>query len=70
MSDGLKLTEEQKAAVIFPYNKPAVVTAAAGSGKTTLLVERIIRLISDYENPINASALAIMTFTVNAKPAR
>lgn len=66
MSDGLKLTEEQKAAVIFPYNKPAVVTAAAGSGKTTLLVERIIRLLSDYENPINASTLAIMTFTVNA----
>lgn len=66
MSDGLNLTEEQKAAVVFPYSKPAVVTAAAGSGKTTLLVERIIRLISDNENPINASTLAIMTFTVNA----
>lgn len=66
MAKPLKLTEEQAAAVDFPHNRPAVVTAAAGSGKTTLLVERIIRLISDANNPINAASLAIMTFTVNA----
>lgn len=66
MNDEVKLTKEQEAAVNFPYDKPAVVTAAAGSGKTTLLVERIIRLISDKKNPINAGTLAIMTFTVNA----
>lgn len=66
MSNEIKLTEDQKAAVDFPYDKPAVVTAAAGSGKTAILVERIIRLISDMKNPINAGSLAIMTFTVNA----
>lgn len=66
MSNELRLTKEQEAAVDFPSDKSAVVTAAAGSGKTTLLVERIIRLISDEKNPINAGSLAIMTFTVNA----
>ena len=66
MSDEIILTPEQEKAVDFPYNKPAVVTAAAGSGKTALLVERIIRLISEKKNPINAGTLAIMTFTVNA----
>ena len=66
MSNGIRLTKEQEAAVVFPSNKSAVVTAAAGSGKTALLVERIIRLISDEKNPINAGSLAIMTFTVNA----
>lgn len=59
-------TEDQIAAIKYPHDKPAVVTAAAGSGKTTLLVDRIIRLISDEENPLDITSLAIMTFTVNA----
>lgn len=66
MSEKVTFTDEQLAAIDFPRDNPAVVTAAAGSGKTTLLVERIIRLISDVNNPVNASSLAIMTFTVNA----
>lgn len=59
-------TPDQQAAIDFSHTKPAVVTAAAGSGKTTLLVDRIIRLISDVNNPIDITSLAIMTFTVNA----
>ena len=59
-------TDDQKKAIGFTHTKPAVVTAAAGSGKTTLLVDRIIRLISDVNNPIDITSLAIMTFTVNA----
>lgn len=66
VNEKVELTEEQKAAIAFSHEKPAIVTASAGSGKTTLLVERIIRLISDVNNPINASSLAIVTFTVNA----
>ena len=66
MSEEVIFTPEQLAAIDFSRSSPAVVTAAAGSGKTTLLVERIIRLISDVNNPINAASLAIMTFTVNA----
>ncbi len=66
MSKKVDFTDEQIDAIDFSINKPAVVTAAAGSGKTTLLVERIIRLISDVDNPLDASSLAIMTFTVNA----
>ena len=66
MSDKVKFTDEQLAAIDYPRTQPAVVTAAAGSGKTTLLVERIIRLISDVNKPVDASSLAIMTFTVNA----
>lgn len=63
---GFTPTEDQKAAINYTHDKPAVVTAAAGSGKTTLLVDRIIRLISDEANPLDITSLAIMTFTVNA----
>lgn len=66
MSNEFKLTEDQNAALVFPHDKAAVVTASAGTGKTSILVDRIIRLISDMNNPINAGSLAIMTFTVNA----
>lgn len=59
-------TPDQQYAIDFSHTKPAVVTAAAGSGKTTLLVDRIIRLISDVNNPLDITSLAIMTFTVNA----
>lgn len=40
-----------------------LVSAAAGSGKTAVLVERIIRLISDSENPVSVDRLLILTFT-------
>lgn len=40
-----------------------LVSAAAGSGKTAVLVERIIRMITDPENPADIDRLLVMTFT-------
>ena len=40
-----------------------LVAAAAGAGKTAVLVERIIRKITDTENPIDIDKLLIVTFT-------
>mgnify|MGYP002706301122 CR=1 FL=1 len=36
-----------------------LVSAAAGSGKTSVLTERVIRLITDAENPIRADRLTV-----------
>ena len=38
MSKAIKWTDEQEAAIGFPSDRSACVTAAAGSGKTALLV--------------------------------
>ncbi len=40
-----------------------IVSAAAGSGKTRVLVQRVIRLLTDPEHPIDADRLLIVTFT-------
>lgn len=40
-----------------------LVSAAAGSGKTAVLVERVIRRLTDTENPVSADRLLIVTFT-------
>ncbi len=40
-----------------------LVAAAAGSGKTAVLVERIIRIITDEENPVDIDRLLVVTFT-------
>ncbi|MDD6489333.1 MAG: helicase-exonuclease AddAB subunit AddA [Clostridia bacterium] len=40
-----------------------LVSAAAGSGKTRVLVERVIRRLTDEENPIDADRFLIVTFT-------
>lgn len=40
-----------------------LVSAAAGSGKTSVLVERVIRLLTDSDNPIDADRLLVVTFT-------
>ena len=40
-----------------------LVSAAAGSGKTATLTERIIRRITDPQNPVSLSRLLIVTFT-------
>ena len=40
-----------------------LVSAAAGSGKTAVLVERVIRKLTDRENPVSADRLLIVTFT-------
>jgi len=40
-----------------------LVAAAAGAGKTAVLVERIIRKITDPENPVDMDRLLVVTFT-------
>ncbi len=44
-------TKEQRQA-INASGRSVIVSAAAGSGKTSVLVERLIRIISDRENPV------------------
>lgn len=57
-----KWTNEQWDA-ITERNCNLLVAAAAGAGKTAVLVERIIRKITDEENPIDIDRLLIVTFT-------
>lgn len=58
-------TPEQQYAIDF-RDGPAIVSAAAGSGKTAVLVERVIRLLMDEENPVDADKLVVATFTEKA----
>lgn len=58
----MKFTKEQRQ-VIDTRDKNILVSAAAGSGKTAVLVERIIRRITDAENPVDIDRLLIVTFT-------
>ncbi|SFU38939.1 DNA helicase/exodeoxyribonuclease V, subunit A [Clostridium sp. DSM 8431] len=55
-------TEEQKAA-IETRKCNLLIAAAAGSGKTAVLVERIIRIITNEENPVDIDKLLVVTFT-------
>ncbi|MCR3759068.1 helicase-exonuclease AddAB subunit AddA [Clostridium felsineum] len=57
-----KWTEEQKEA-IDTRNCNLLVAAAAGSGKTAVLVERIVKIITDEENPVDIDRLLVVTFT-------
>ena len=41
-----------------------IVSAAAGSGKTRVLVERVIRILTDTEHPVDADRLLIVTLPV------
>lgn len=59
---GIVFSKEQND-VINLRNRNILVSAAAGSGKTTVLVERIIRMISDEEHPVDIDHLLIVTFT-------
>lgn len=59
---GIVFSKEQRD-VIDLRNRNILVSAAAGSGKTTVLVERIIRMISDEEHPVDIDHLLIVTFT-------
>ena len=59
---GRSWTDEQKLA-IDTRDRTLLVSAAAGSGKTATLTERIIRSITDKENPLNISDMLIVTFT-------
>ena len=53
--------EQQK--VIELRDRNILVSAAAGSGKTAVLVERIIRMITDEEYPVDIDRLLVVTFT-------
>lgn len=55
-----RLTEEQRAAVLAPVDRPILVNAGAGSGKTQVLVVRASHLISLGFKP---SALVLTSFT-------
>ena len=59
---GKKWTEAQEK-VINTTGKNILVSAAAGSGKTAVLVARIIKMITDEENPVDIDRLVIITFT-------
>ncbi len=58
-------TAAQKAA-IDAKGSNLLLSAAAGSGKTAVLVERIIKMVTDEQNPIDADKLLILTFTKSA----
>lgn len=58
-------TEEQLAA-IEARGASFLVAAAAGSGKTSVLVERLIRILSDTDNRVDITRLAVVTFTNDA----
>lgn len=55
-------TKQQNNA-ITARNRNILVSAAAGSGKTAVLVERVTRLVTDKNNPIDIDELLIVTFT-------
>ncbi len=55
-------TEEQ-ARAITEGRCNLLVSAAAGAGKTAVLVERIIRKITQAENPVDIDRLLVVTFT-------
>ena len=55
-------TDEQKLA-IDTRDRSLLVSAAAGSGKTATLTERIIRSLTDEENPVDIDSLLVVTFT-------
>lgn len=57
-----KWTNEQNNA-ICARNRNIIVSAAAGSGKTAVLVERVIRLITDKDNPVDVDKFLVVTFT-------
>ncbi len=49
--------------VIDARDRSLLVSAAAGSGKTAVLVERIVKLISEGDHPLDIHQLLVMTFT-------
>ena len=49
--------------IIDARNHNILVSAAAGSGKTAVLVERIVRLVSEGDHPLDIDRLLVVTFT-------
>lgn len=59
---GIHFTEQQQH-IIDARGRNLLVSAAAGSGKTAVLVERIVKLVSDSEAPVDIDRLLVVTFT-------
>ena len=57
-----KFTPAQQSAIDC-RDKTLLVSAAAGSGKTATLTERIIRSLTDEDNPLDITKMLIVTFT-------
>ncbi len=55
-------TSDQQEAIEY-RNGNLLVSAAAGSGKTAVLVERIIRRVTDEQEPIDIDSIVVVTFT-------
>lgn len=58
----ISFTEKQQQ-VIDTRGRSLLVSAAAGSGKTAVLVERIVKMVSDEEHPVDIDRLLVVTFT-------
>ncbi|MCM1123872.1 MAG: helicase-exonuclease AddAB subunit AddA [Eubacterium sp.] len=59
---GISFTDKQQR-VIDARGRNLLVSAAAGSGKTAVLVERIVKMVSDSEHPVDIDRLLVVTFT-------
>ena len=55
---GMTWTDDQRK-VIELRDRNILVSAAAGSGKTAVLVERIIKIITDKDHPVDIDRLLI-----------
>lgn len=58
----IKWTKTQETA-IHSRGRTLLVSAAAGSGKTAVLTARIIKRLTDLQNPIDISRMLVVTFT-------
>ena len=59
---GISFTEKQQR-VIDTRGRNLLVSDAAGSGKTAVLTERIVKMVSDGEHPVDIDRLLVVTFT-------
>ena len=53
----------QQLAAITARNPGILVSAGAGSGKTAVLTERVVQLIFDEQQPVDADRMLIVTYT-------
>ncbi|MBE3519218.1 MAG: helicase-exonuclease AddAB subunit AddA [Firmicutes bacterium] len=58
----MRFTDEQERAIAM-RPKSLLVSAAAGSGKTAVLVERVLRRLTDREDPLDVGEILAVTFT-------
>ena len=63
MSLAERIWNKDQLNAITSFGGNILVSAAAGSGKTAVLVERVIRMLTDEQNPVDADRLLIVTFT-------